>query len=181
LLYKSNVLLYDRETDSLWSQVIRKAVTGKMTGKELKTLPFSTTTWKKWLNKYPNTEVLSLKTGHSRDYSRDPYEDYYGSSIAFFDQSATPPHLPEKELIYGIEVNGKHRAYPMSKLRKLKKPQKESFAGTDLIVTYESETDTTTVKDGKGNKITGLMTYWFVWYDFHKETSIFGVSIPHKK
>lgn len=145
-----------------------------MTGKELKTLPFTTTTWKKWKRKHPNTEVLSLKTGYARDYSRDPYEDYYRSPFAFFGRPVKPPDLPEKELIYGIEINGKSRAYPMSELRKLEKTQKERFAGENLIITYDSETDAVTVKDGKGNKITGLMTYWFVWYDFHKETSIFG-------
>ena len=67
LLYKANVLMYDRQTESLWSQVRREAVAGPLTGAKLKVLPSTLTTWKKWRRQHPNTAVLSPDTGHQRD------------------------------------------------------------------------------------------------------------------
>ena len=76
LLYQSDILLYDHQTKSLWSQIMSEAVTGPLTGTHLTLLPSTQTTWQKWQNKYPQTLVLSDQTGFKRDYSRDPYEGY---------------------------------------------------------------------------------------------------------
>ena len=74
LLYKSDVLLYDRETESLWSQISRQAVSGPMKGQRLAMVPTSHTTWADWRERHPDTQVLSLDTGYSRNYNRNPYE-----------------------------------------------------------------------------------------------------------
>ncbi|HSG05403.1 MAG TPA: DUF3179 domain-containing protein, partial [Nitrospiria bacterium] len=76
LLYQSDVLMYDRQTDSLWSQILQEAVTGKMMGTRLTLLPLIHTTWEEWRKEHPNTLVLSTDTGYSRNYRRDPYEGY---------------------------------------------------------------------------------------------------------
>ncbi|CAM4231728.1 DUF3179 domain-containing protein [Gillisia limnaea] len=82
LLYNSDVLLYDRLTESLWSQLEYKAVSGPMAGKELKILNTANTTWKNWKEKNPETLVLSEKTGFKRDYSLNPYPGYEDSSTS---------------------------------------------------------------------------------------------------
>ena len=70
LLYRSNVLMYDKQTESLWLQVKRRAVTGPMTGTKLFTFPSTITTWSKWRKKHPDTTVLSFDTGYNRNYKR---------------------------------------------------------------------------------------------------------------
>jgi hypothetical protein len=102
LLYKANVLMYDRQTESLWSQVLRKAVTGPMTDTPLTVLPSTLTTWKRWKKRHPDTLVLSLETGHRRDYTRDPYESYYESSRGFFSRVLGGPGEEEKMLVAGV-------------------------------------------------------------------------------
>ena len=79
LLWNSNVLMYDRATDSLWSQALHQAVTGPMSGKKLKKYPSTLTTWGKWRKAHPDTRALTFNTGYRRDYSEDPYADYYES------------------------------------------------------------------------------------------------------
>ena len=76
LLYKRNALFYDRETLSLWSQLLSQAVTGPMTGARLAALPAEDTTWEAWKAQHPDARVLSLVTGYDLDYRRDPYAAY---------------------------------------------------------------------------------------------------------
>jgi hypothetical protein len=76
LLYNSDLLLYDRESESLWYQLMGQAVSGPRKGEKLITVPIENTTWADWENKYPQTEVLSNDTGFSRGYGRSPYGYY---------------------------------------------------------------------------------------------------------
>ena len=99
--------MYDHQTESLWLQVRRRAVTGPMTGTKLKRLPSTVTSWKKWRRKHPQTEVLSLKTGYLRDYNRDPYEEYYESKKGLFSFLRPGPGARDKELVIGVEMGGK--------------------------------------------------------------------------
>lgn len=66
LLYHSDVLVYDRESQSLWSQILQQAVTGPVAGTRLELLPASHTSWQEWSARYPNTQVLSRDTGYHR-------------------------------------------------------------------------------------------------------------------
>jgi len=66
LLYQSDMLLYDRATDSLWSQIKGEAVTGPLMGARLKLLSSTQTTWAQWKKNHPETLVLSQKTGYKR-------------------------------------------------------------------------------------------------------------------
>ena len=68
LLYNSDVLLYDRQTGSLWSQIEKMAISGDMKGTALTAFPLRHTTWRDWVARYPDTEVLSDETGFRRNY-----------------------------------------------------------------------------------------------------------------
>ncbi len=72
-LYKSNVLFYDHQTESLWSQLMEQAVTGPLAGKKLRKLDSTRTSWKNWRKMNPQTLVLSTDTGYRRNYQVDPY------------------------------------------------------------------------------------------------------------
>lgn len=175
LLYKANVLMYDRQTESLWSQVRREAVAGPLTGAKLKILPSTLTTWKKWRKQHPDTVVLSLDTGFDRDYSRDPYADYYESKRGFFSFFKPGPGEQEKEMVVGIELDGVAKAYPVGLLRQ-KKTITDTHVGKKLVLAFDSATDQLTVKDEAGHEVPFVTVYWFVWKGMYPGTGRFGES-----
>lgn len=176
MLYKSNVLLYDRQTESLWSQLAREAVTGPLTGKKLDPLPSRLTTWRKWRRDHPETLVMSTDTGYSRNYSVDPYENYHRSPLAFLGLKRKPPHLPEKELVVGVTIKGEKKAYPFSTLRETELPVKDTVGGRVIEVHFDPSSEDAFVKGEGGERIPAMISYWFVWYDFHPETGVYGID-----
>ncbi len=171
MLYKSNVLMYDRQSESLWSQIRREAVAGPMTGEKLKVLPSTLTTWKKWVAKYPRTEVLSIETGYDRDYNQDPYADYYERSSGLFSFFTPGPGEEEKALVVGIIIEDKARAYPLELLRR-KGTITDTLAGTTLTVTYVPETDQIGIRTAGDEELVPLILYWFVWKGMYPETGL---------
>jgi len=176
LLYRSNVLMYDHLTESLWLQVKRRAVTGPLTGTKLKVLPSSVTTWKKWRKRYPKTKVLSFDTGYSRDYSHDPYEDYYRKSGGFFSSFfRAGPGEKEKEMVAGIEIGDSSKAYPIELLRK-KGKLTDNFSGKEITFDFHEETDQLSISDSDGVEIPHVVVYWFVWKGIHADSGLYKVK-----
>ena len=105
-LYNSDMLMYDRKTDSYWAQVTGTAVVGELTGAVLPLYPMKIMTWGDWKETFPDSEVLTTATGFMRDYGRDPYLGYYESSAVWFTVSATDDRLHMKERVTGVEVEG---------------------------------------------------------------------------
>lgn len=115
LLYNTNIIPYDRETDSNWSQMSLKCVNGKLSGKEPDNYMLLETTWKTWKELYPNTKVLSANTGFNRNYGVYPYGSYRtNNDQLFFPVSNRDNRLPGKERVYGVVINEKAKAFPFS-------------------------------------------------------------------
>jgi len=173
LLYRSNVLMYDHQTESLWLQVKRRAVTGPMTGTKLSIFPSTITTWKKWKTKHSDTTVLSFDTGHNRNYSRDPYESYYserrGMFTSFFKAG---PGEQEKEIVAGVEIGDSIKAYPVNTIRR-KKTLTDEVGGKSITLAYDDSTDRISVKTASGEEIEPIIVYWFVWKGIHPETDLY--------
>lgn len=110
-LYNSDLVMYDRATDSFWSQVLGKAIMGELAGRELERIPIDHTTWGVWKRIHPETKVLSLNTGHTRAYGSDPYGGYYQSSQIWFPVDHTDNRLHPKELVYGLTIGTEQKAY----------------------------------------------------------------------
>ena len=164
--------MYDHQTESLWLQVKQKAVTGPLTGAKLKKLSSTITSWEKWQKRYPGTKVLSLETGYLRDYSNDPYGDYYQSKKGLFSFLKPGPGAREKELIIGVESEGKASAYRLEILR-VKQEITDAINGSSISLRYDADTDTVTVQDEKGETITHMVTYWMVWKGIYPDTSLY--------
>lgn len=99
LLYRSNKLMFDHESLSLWSTVEGKPVIGPLAGQalELKAYPVVTTTWREWLAAHPDSSVLSLDTGFERDYSEGAaYRDYFATDQLMFEVPRTDKRLKNK-------------------------------------------------------------------------------------
>lgn len=116
LTRNSDVLLYDRATQSLWSQLLQTAVSGPLKGTRLQSVPLTHTIWADWKLRHPATEVLSIDTGFERDYSRDPYAGYDKVQQLMFDVQHRDDRFPLKEWVLGIEVAGSFKVYPFSVL-----------------------------------------------------------------
>ena len=172
LLYNSALLLYDRQTESLWSQILGKAISGPMKGTKLETVQLTYTTWRDWLQRYPDTLALSTKTGFLRDYSKEPYAGYEQSGRLWFPVSFRAMGYHPKERIIGIEINGKFKAYPFAELSKAPGEIKDSVNGKKLLIRFDSHNQTGSVFDEAGNEQQSITTFWFAWYAFHNNTDV---------
>ncbi|MBZ9731525.1 DUF3179 domain-containing protein [Salegentibacter sp. JZCK2] len=174
LLYNSDVLLYDRQTESLWSQLKYQAITGQLKGEQLTVLNTANTTWESWKDKHPNTLVLSEDTGFNRNYSRNPYPNYEESSQLYFPVNNINDLFPPKEMVIGLEINGRTKAYPFSELKKLKgKILEDTFAGQTLKIKYNTQAKSAEIMDAQDNHLPAITNFWFAWYAFNPDTEVY--------
>ena len=174
LLYNSDLVMYDRKTDTLWDQVTGRAIIGELTGMRLKQVPIDTVTWEDWKKLHPDTKVLSRETGFIRSYGRTPYGDYDTSRSIYFPVENEDLRLHPKEVIFGVEINGRYKAYTEEDLKKLGKIE-DTFNGANLIV-ERSESGIVTVKNKDINEdIIPVRSFWFAWFAFHPDTELYKV------
>ncbi|MDQ6986362.1 MAG: DUF3179 domain-containing protein [Mariprofundaceae bacterium] len=171
LLYQSDVLLYDRKTETLWSQLMMRAVAGIRSGETLKTLPVTHTTWRAWRNLHPETTVLSRHTGYRRDYSRDPYAGYAQNPALIFPVRHQDERLHAKTWVIGVETAHAARAWKIDDIRKLGELN-ETWNGQKIVIRYQNEA--VTIRDqASGQQLNSVVLYWFAWAAFHPQTSLF--------
>ena len=173
LLYNSDVLMYDHQTESLWSQIKQEAVTGPMMGTSLQPIFMIHTTWSEWKREHPDTLVLSTDTGYKRDYKRDPYSGYAQSARLYFSVKNENQDYHPKEWVIGITIKGESKAYPFSELAKGSKVIKDQINGKAIQVHYNDESKTAFITDKQGKPIPSIVGFWFAWYAFHPDTQIF--------
>ena len=116
-LYRSNKLMYDRETNSLWNQFTGQPVVGALagTGVELKVRPVAITSWQKWRARHPDTAVLSLETGYDRDYTPGkPYAPYFNSPDLMFPARVNDTRLGAKDYVYALRLGDNEKAWSLA-------------------------------------------------------------------
>jgi len=174
LLYNSDVLLYDRQSETLWSQIKMEAVAGPLVGELLTMLPTSNTTWQDWKKRHPGTLVLSDETGFRRNYEQNPYPGYAQSRKLYFAVENEDSRFHPKETVIGIEDDGKFKAYPFSELAKTdNRTIEDQFQGKKLIINYNENDQSAIILDDEKDELPALTTFWFAWYAFHPETEVF--------
>ncbi|MBI2153429.1 MAG: DUF3179 domain-containing protein [Candidatus Rokubacteria bacterium] len=105
MLYKSDLVMYDRQTHSLWSQMEGRAIVGDLAGSRLTMLPANTLAYGEWKRLYPGGKVLSKDTGHFRSYGRNPYPAYdERNSHPFLFFEKVDGRLPPKERVAGVLI-----------------------------------------------------------------------------
>ncbi|WP_298477994.1 DUF3179 domain-containing protein [uncultured Maribacter sp.] len=114
LLYNTNLIPFDRETSSNWSQILNESVNGELLGEKVGVLPLFETTWGVWKNLFPNSKVVSTNTGFSRTYGTSPYGDYNTNNNRFLFPVEKDSRLPLKERVYAVINNDKAKAYRFS-------------------------------------------------------------------
>lgn len=134
LLYNSNLIPYDRETDSNWSQMLLLCVNGERLGQEPSLIAVVETTWKTWKELYPDSFVLSHETGFNRNYRVYPYGNYKTNDSLLFSVSNEDSRLHKKERVHGILVGGKTKTYPISIFGSGTKVLNDTFNNLPIVV-----------------------------------------------
>jgi hypothetical protein len=135
LLYNSNLIPYDRLTDSNWSQMRLDCVNGDLRGNKINTFPLFETTWETWRSMYPHTQVVSTQTGHNRNYGRYPYGDYRTNhNNIIFPYKPKDGRLATKERVHGVIVNGKAKAYRFDSFPDELKVIEDVFEGKPIVI-----------------------------------------------
>ena len=139
-LYNSNLIPYDRETDSYWSQIGLNCVNGELIGSVIETFPVLETSWKTWKKLYPDAEIMSTNTGFSRDYNRYPYGAYRtNNSSLLFPVSPFDDRLLSKERVLGVLNMGANKVYSINKFTE---PQVIfDTVGSDKLIIIGSKED----------------------------------------
>ncbi|HBP00529.1 MAG: hypothetical protein UU35_C0025G0006 [Candidatus Uhrbacteria bacterium GW2011_GWC2_41_11] len=141
-IYNNNLLMYDRKTDTLWSQAYTRAVRGDLTGTTFQPYPSTVISWKQFRNHFPKGEVLSRETGAVRDYTRDPYgTSYYDSKQVWFPLTSIDDRLSPKTRIFGFEHDGSARAFPLDRLIR-DRVISDDVSTYSLLVLYDKEQET---------------------------------------
>lgn len=174
-LWNSNLVMYDRKTDSLWSQILGEAIVGEMTGTRLTLLSSDVMLYGNFKKAYPEGEVLSKETGAVRFYGRDPYGDYYTTPGTFFPVSGKDDRLSAKDFVLGIVVDNKAKAYWPEAVKKIGIVE-DRFGDKIIVVTYEKDTDTVRLfekkPDGELERINPFGAFWFSWVAAHPDTEL---------
>ncbi|NIR30567.1 MAG: DUF3179 domain-containing protein [Gammaproteobacteria bacterium] len=114
-LRKSDLVMYDRQTESWWQQFSGRAIVGDLAGTELERIPASIVAFESFERAHPDGRVLSRDTGHRRPYGRNPYRGYDSiDDQPFLFMDPVDPRLPPMERVLNITVDDQHRLYPFS-------------------------------------------------------------------
>ena len=179
LLYNSDVLLFDRQTGSLWSQLMQQSISGPLKGTKLPTIPVTHTTWAYWRKQHPDTQVLNRKTGSKRRYSRSPYGDYDDSArLSFPVTNQAPRTYHPKERVLGVTVGDVHIAYPFVELARRQERTRNSMIEVEIeghvfTLQFHIESDTAVLFDKQGELFPATVLFWFAWFAFHPDTEVF--------
>ena len=180
LLHNSDLILYDRDSNSLWQQITARAFAGPRRGQALSAIPLTMTTWREWRDKHPDTQVLSTDTGGEEDYGvATPYGDYDSSERVMFPVSAHNPRLHPKTVVYAVELGSASFAVTERALK---------AAGT--VDTKIGPTAVRWVRDADGTvRVTRMDTkealvptrvFWFAWFTFHPATGLHDAPPPKR-
>ena len=172
-LYKSNVLIYDHQTESLWSQLKETAIAGPMAGSRLKKMAATRTSWKRWVAAHPNTEVLSTDTGYSRNYAVDPYKGYHKAMGVMFPVGDVRTDLSAKEMVMGVEIDGMAKAYSLSRLVTGGDSIVDAVGGHRIRIVLSGDGQVEDVLDDQSRSVPAIFAYWFAWQAFHPQTAVY--------
>lgn len=140
MLYKSDLVMYDRKTHSLWVQMEGKAVVGDLAGTRLKVYPAAIVGWGEWKEASPFGRVLSRDTGHLRAYGLNPYVGYDTiDQSPFLYQGSIDPRFPPMERVLALSYNGEDKAYPFRLLTQ-RKVVHDTVGGAEVVILFKKGT-----------------------------------------
>ncbi|MFQ5701743.1 MAG: DUF3179 domain-containing protein [Acidobacteriota bacterium] len=172
LLYNSDVLLYDRRTQSLFSQLMFQAITGPLRGTKLETIPVRITTWNVWKTSHPRTTVLTRSLPYLRDYGTDPYARYKRGGGTMFPVRGADRSRTSKEWAYLVLSGKTGLVIAEELLRDASSDDAHRFmVGGRTLVDYHASTRELLASEDRA-AITVIPGYWFALTAFHPEAHV---------
>lgn len=175
-LWNSNLVMYDRKTDSLWSQVLGEGIVGDEAGVALAILPSDIIRFGDFRKLHPEGRVLSRDMGFSRAYGEDPYGNYYTTPGTYFPLANKDNRLRDKDFVLGIVIHGKAKAYYPPAV-KAKGTIEDSFQGNTIVAEYKKDIDAVELfekkRDGTLVRIEYVGAFWFSWAAAHPDTELY--------
>jgi hypothetical protein len=150
----SNLIMYDRQTESWWQQASGDGIAGQYAGRQLAFLPASIVGWADFMGTHPDGKVLSRDTGFNRDYGRNPYTGYddVDRSPFLYVGPQTPGQLPPMARVLTVDLNGEAVAYPYQILQQMRVVN-DVVGGTPIAVFWAPGTasalDGATIASGR--------------------------------
>lgn len=141
MLRKSDLVMWDRQTETWWQQLTGEGIVGDLAGVELTMVPSLLISFEEFTESYPDGKVLSTETGARRDYGANPYERYDDLGVEqprLFD-GEVDDRLPAMERVINITVNKDHRIYPLSKIQEEGVINDEPF-GKPVVIFFQKGT-----------------------------------------
>jgi hypothetical protein len=136
-LIMNAVVMYDHQTDTLWSQFLATGVDGPLAGTRMELLPSQLTTWGAWVEQHPDTKLLDRTIG--RGSGRDPYTSYYsGNSAGVLGEANKDERLKRKDLVIGLDHGSERIAYAFKHLDE-RPVVNDTYEGAPVVVTYDPE------------------------------------------
>ncbi len=134
MLRHSDLVMFDRQTESLWQQLSGEAIVGRYTGAKLTPLPAQILAFKQFAEAYPGGQVLSRETGYLRDYGRNPYAGYDDvGERPFLYRGPRDERLPPMEKVVALSLGGQDKAYP-HRLTRLRRVVEDEVDGQPVVV-----------------------------------------------
>ena len=162
-LRHSDLVMYDRQTESWWQQATGSAIVGSLAGEALEAYPAQTTSWRTFRDAHRQGEVLSRDTGHDRPYGRNPYVGYdrEPGPIPSFFKPRVDDRLPAMERVAAVTHGGVHVAYPFSRLAE-ERVVNDEIGGLPISVFWAPGTasalDAASVAGGRDVGATGVFS-----------------------
>jgi len=141
MLRNSDLVMWDRQTESWWQQFTGTALVGKLAGAYLEQVPSMIISLEEFFESYPDGKMLSTETGHSRKYGTNPYTGYdnpENTQPRLF-KGEVDTRLPAMERVIDVHVKGKYKIYPLSIISR-EEVINDTFQGQSLVLFYTSKT-----------------------------------------
>lgn len=180
LILRSSFVLYDRDSDGLWSQFDGRAISGRFAGSVLRRHRTRVEPMALWYAREPQTRVLDRPEPRRIDYRRSPFSAYWISEVVPFPLEARDDRFHPKELVLGIETpDGTERAYIASLLRRVGSKIVDHVGEGRIRIVYDGETGTFSYDAPDAWHVTSA--YWFAWKNLHPETGIWWPDRPGER
>ncbi|HSH79934.1 MAG TPA: DUF3179 domain-containing protein, partial [Herpetosiphonaceae bacterium] len=139
-LRHSDLVMWDRQTESWWQQITGEAIVGALTGRQLQMLPATIVAWEEFARQFPHGRVLSRDTGFDRNYGENPYVGYDNvDNPPFLFDGELDGRLPPKERVVTVSLGGEDVAVPFSTLA-ARRVIHETVGGQPVIVFWQEGT-----------------------------------------
>lgn len=168
-LRESNMIMYDRQTDSLWQQSIGESIAGSYYGLQLEHVRFQLMTVSEIRQKYPDALILSEDTGYQRNYNNNPYAGYEETESFIFGPSKQSNRFHPKEIFTVLKIDGQVAGFPQ---KELMNGAVERLLINERIITAEKKDGEISITDEKGNEIPFYFEMWFSFFVQHGEEAV---------